>query len=311
MECERSDPDDPLRQGDIVAAHPQTDGWANPWTRFGVVLSADCDLAQEKTGPNLVYVPVVSHYTYLADVWLPSEAARLERLGREAIDKQLTSFDAKVQYRHIAAWGEKGGRENISNRLAERTQELGSTISCEKQEAILSLWHSVTELACLSAVPNPTQTDQLRDVLDRFIRYRGVVEPGRGDPAQYHKNMIERALLSLQDRLDSWLLRELIGLDPDMTQGTQFGFVVLLRSFSLLPVTLIETHREEWYRNKTKYLRICRLRGIYKADLVQRFANMFVRIGLEDYRDQEHKRLFIRCAESLFPGETNVQSRRN
>jgi hypothetical protein len=66
---------------------------------------------------------------------------------------------------------------------------------------------------------------------------------------------------------------------------------------------LIDIDRAQWYGKRDHYLRICRLRGLYKADLIQKFANLFVRVGLEDYRDDEHRRAFKRCAESLFPVE--------
>jgi hypothetical protein len=114
--------------------------------------------------------------------------------------------------------------------------------------------------------------------------------------------MIEGALVSLEDRADTWLIRELIGLDPEMTEGTSYGFVVPLRAFASLAVNRIETDRAKWYGDREKYLRICRLRGIYKSDLIQKFANLFVRVGLEDHRIEEHRRLFKRCAQNLFPG---------
>jgi hypothetical protein len=148
MECERSDPSDPLRQGDIVAAQPQTEAWKSPWTRFGIILSADCDLAQGKTGPNLVYAPIIGHHTYLADVWLPSEASRLAHRGKDIIDKRLTEFDAKVSYRHIDAWGRDGGAENVASRLAELlSARAAGVVPPKKSDAIIALWNAVCGLS--------------------------------------------------------------------------------------------------------------------------------------------------------------------
>ena len=87
-----------------------------------------------------------------------------------------------------------------------------------------------------------------------------------------------------------------------MVQNTDFGFIVPLRSFSLVPIARIEIDKGKWFQAPDKYLRICRLRGKYKTDLLQQFANMFVRVGLEDQRDDHHRLLFQRCADSLFPG---------
>jgi hypothetical protein len=301
MECERADPDHPLRQGDIVAAQPGTDSWKNPWTRFGVVLTADCDLAHGKSGPNLVYVPILDHHAYIADVWLPGEAEDLARAGRDKVEKQLASLQSKLGFRHIAAWGEAGG-ENIASKLTEQLGSLKSGIDTERISAdIILMWHATTELQVLSKRPQPTQATQLRDLLSRLVQHGSAISQNKfGDPNSCRR-FLETALCSLQDRVDISLIRELIGLDTDMLDSPCFGYVVPLRSFSLLQVEKIDTDRNHWYGNRDHYLRICRLRGPYKFDLVQRFANLFVRVGLEDYRLVEHRRAFKRCAESLFP----------
>jgi hypothetical protein len=302
MECERSDPGDPLRQGDIIAAQPRTDGWKNPWTRFAVIISADCDLAQGKTGPNLVLLPIISHHTYLADMWLPAESERLAQRGRQAIDGRLASLDAKIAFRHINSWGESGGVENITARLAEHLNN--RHFEDVQSDMLVSIWQAVQGLGRLSQGSQPTQTNQLRSLLEQFFAHRSKIERESGDPNRFRRDLIERVLISIQSRSDTWLVRELIGLDPDMVQGANFGFVIPLRSFRLLPTARIETERAKWYQNADNHLRICRLRGIYKSDLVQQFANLFVRVGLEDYRNEEHRRLFKRCAEDLFPGAT-------
>ena len=158
MECERSDPSDPLRQGDIVAAQPTTEDWNNPWSRFGVILSADCDLAQGTTGPSLVYVPIVSHYTYLADVWLPAEAGQLVARGREMIDKRLADFDAKMSYRHLNAWGESGGAANIITRLGERLNSRATEVMPPKKTGRKLSKEQVAKCT-LIAIPHAKLTD--------------------------------------------------------------------------------------------------------------------------------------------------------
>lgn len=302
MECERSNPSDALRQGDIVAAHPSTNNWNNPWTRFGVILSADCDLAQGKTGPNLAYLPIVSFHTYLADIWLPVEAARLADRGRQSIEKALTEFDSKLSYRHIENWGEAGGSENISGSLEKHLRDrIADAKFPKKREEIVSLWECVRSLDGMRQIPSSSQTDNVKDLLSRLATHRAIVERTFTQTPVNCQAMIEKALLALQDRLDAWLIRELINLDPEMTHPGNMGFVIPLRSFSVLPVGVVKTTYSEWLKDKSLYYRVCRLRGIYKADLVQKFANLFVRVGLEDHRDEEQRRMFQRCAKDLFP----------
>lgn len=301
VECERADPEQPLRQGDIVAAQPGTDSWKNPWTRFGVVLTADCDLAHGKSGPNLVYVPVLDHNAYIADVWLPAEAENLARAGHEKVEKQLANLQSKLGFRHITAWGEAGD-DNILRKLTEQLGSLKSGLDPARVSAdIIELWHATAELQALSRRPQPTQVPQLRGLLCRLVQHGAAISQDKLGNLASRRRFLEGALCSLQERVDIWLIRELIGLDADMLEPPCFGYIVPLRSFSLLPVEKIDTDRNHWYGNRDHYLRICRLRGTYKFDPIQNFANLFVRVGLEDYRLVEHRRAFKRCAEGLFP----------
>jgi hypothetical protein len=275
MECERSDLAHPLRQGDILAAQPGTTEWANPWTRFAVVITADCDLAQRKTGPSLVYLPIIGHYTFLADVRLPTEAEKLAGRGRDSIAKKLTVYDAKLAFRHIASWGEAGGENNIARRLDDHLATRTDNADPKKTASIIAIWKAVVAFDRLSQLPNPTQTEKLPDLLSEFFGHRAVVDTEFNGSAEDRRRAIEGALSATQERADTWLIRELIGLDPEMVQEGNFGFVVLLRSYSLLGMDRIETDRGQWYKSTEKYLRICRLRGLYKSDLVQQFANLF------------------------------------
>jgi hypothetical protein len=171
-------------------------------------------------------------------------------------------------------------------------------------EKIARLWEATQVLDQLGQKPSVTQTNQLPELIHKFISQKRAIEPSSDSPDVFGRNAIQAALEAAQSRLDMWLISDLIGLDPEMVHGTTYGFVVPLRSFSLIPIERIEIDRAKWYEDRAKYLRICRLRGIYKSDLLQRFANMFVRVGLEDHRDDQHRRSFTRCAQSLFPGES-------
>ena len=127
------------------------------------------------------------------------------------------------------------------------------------------------------------------------------IDPFKDAPAEGARAMVHSALMALQERIDTWLIRELVGLDPGMNETAQFGYVLPLRSFARVNLDVIETDRAAWYSEREKYFRVCRLRGLYKTDLLQRFSYLFERVGLEDERKTEHLRLFERCAEAIFP----------
>jgi hypothetical protein len=63
----------PIRQGDvIVRIHIGNDGTASE-EEFGVIITADCDIAQEKMGPFYTYVSLVSAQQYVEHIWAAEE----------------------------------------------------------------------------------------------------------------------------------------------------------------------------------------------------------------------------------------------
>src|SRR5438093_11944854 len=74
LECdELQDSSVPLRQGDVLEwVGDQTD----PWRRFAIVVTADCDLAHQKHAGVLACVPVLPHEEYLSLFPLPARVAK-------------------------------------------------------------------------------------------------------------------------------------------------------------------------------------------------------------------------------------------
>ncbi|WP_374382833.1 hypothetical protein [Dongia sp.] len=299
MECEYTGPNVPLRQGDIIAAHPSTGAWANPWTRFGIVLSADCDLANGKTGPNLLYLPAVGHAFFLGTVWRNEQSKELERKAKPAVEKMLNEYGAADKYRALTYWAEQGGTARQIEELERLKKATDIKISAKE---IVDLWDADQAIQKLSAIGYGSTAIDERKALDELFALKQKLERTRYDEDR-RRSTLEQALDSLRHRTDTWLIRELQGLDPEMHSGSEYGLVVPLRMISALPAGAIVLDRAEWYSDPTKYLRICRLRGIYKTDLLQKFSNLFVRIGLDDHRDEEHQRVFKRLATFLTRGD--------
>jgi hypothetical protein len=298
MECESAIDEKTLRQGDIFAAHPSTENWENPWRRFGIVLSADCDLAQRKTGPTLVYVPIVGLATYLADAWLPTQAEKLRQKCVQQLDRNLQAENGSVTARHIEAW-------TIEQLEAALTSSRSATEERRRDQvtSVLKLRAALLDLSRLAKVKEPSGLSELDSALSQlFVHQELIANVSQPGPA-HRRKIVHEALCGLgaRDRLDTWPLCDLIGLDPEMREQEQFGFVVDLRRFSVLPVEKILIDKREWLRHRDSFVRICRLRGIYKADLVQKFANLFVRVGLEDRREEEHRHMFDRASKKLVP----------
>jgi hypothetical protein len=68
VETERAHPQDELGQGDIIALE-YPEGKTGP--ELGVVINADCDLANGKTDGTIAYLPIFSFRQYLDLFWAP------------------------------------------------------------------------------------------------------------------------------------------------------------------------------------------------------------------------------------------------
>lgn len=298
MECEHAHDANGLRQGDIFAAHPGTQNWQDPWRRFGVIISADCDLAQGKTGPNLVYVPIVGLHTYLKDVWLPSQIEGLVVSCQQKLEKALTSARGKqISVRHAMAWAEedlitelKKGKD-IDQAALDKISEFRSTIV------------SLSEL--LEGVKPDCDPSKFQSILGQFFNAHEKLEAVQKPGLTYRRSVIFNALngLAQKDRADTWPLIDIIGLDPEMREDEKFGFVIDMRRFSVMSINSIVLDRMEWVKEEGLYLRVCRLGPSYKMDFLQKFALLFTRIGLDDRRNVEQKSLFNAVSARLMPGE--------
>jgi hypothetical protein len=71
----------PIRQGDIIRLDADTDPLPPTW---GVVVTADCDIAQEKMGDYFTYLHIVPARRYLEHVWAAEE---LLKLGTQYAEK--------------------------------------------------------------------------------------------------------------------------------------------------------------------------------------------------------------------------------
>jgi superfamily I DNA/RNA helicase len=86
IDCSPAQDDLPLRQGDIFT-------WVDrarerPWRTFGMVITADCDLRQEKTKGQLSYLPMLTFEDYIWTFWRVEKfAPLLDRLRKKALDR--------------------------------------------------------------------------------------------------------------------------------------------------------------------------------------------------------------------------------
>jgi hypothetical protein len=120
-------PDKPIRQGDIFA----WGDWASreDWEKFGVIITADCDIANNRASSFLAYLPILSLESYVKLVWARERISRLFRTHeRQTADEihrlhlrlnpNATKLDAlTLQHWIPVAQNAPNRSENLLNRL--------------------------------------------------------------------------------------------------------------------------------------------------------------------------------------------------
>lgn len=292
MECEQADrARSVVRQGDILAAHPGTKNWSNRWGRFYVVLSADCDIVNSKLDTGLVVVPIVGLETYARDVWLPEQIRRQSDSALKKIEAMARSF---------TGWSHTP-QSILSMSKSEVEIELVKLVDNDSNnkkaaERIRKIHHGSSLLRGVEVQLGRNEI-ALHGLVSTFSAAKAGITESPSDPGKE----LKAGLASVADpkRSDYWPIFDLVGLDGQMREEELGGFVAALRRFTKIQPSLATVDRSEWLNSQEAYLRICRLRGIYKTDFLQKFANLFIRVGLDAGRDNEHERMFETTAARL------------
>lgn len=294
MECEQADRARlVIRQGDVLAAHPETDNWSNRWARFFIVLSADCDIVNSKLDTGLVVVPVIGLRTYASEVWLPEQIRRQMISAEKKVETSLHRFSGTSFNSSSAMSTAK------SVLIDELSRSVGEDAQLVKVLSTISDLHDChTELRALvqdlASAPSPA----LRELITRFCLTKSRISGNSIDPQKELKTGFSG--VSDSKRTDLWPICDLVGLDGQMKEDERDGFVAMLRRFTQIPIDHVITNKAEWLRLPHAYLRVCRLRGIYKSDFLHRFANLFTRVGLDAGREDEHQIMFELAASKIF-----------
>ncbi|WP_313179527.1 hypothetical protein [Stenotrophomonas sp.] len=288
MECEQPDrARGHIRQGDVLAAHPGTENWSNRWARFYIVLSADCDIVNNKLDTGLVVVPVVGLHTYALDIWLPEQIKSLieysANKGLSAAVRKLPELT--VDHQRISEM------DDASLDILFADEKLRARKSEAKR--IRSICLALTELRLLSHDIEGGASD-VHDLVKRYCGARDKVYNNSNCPQKELKGAFSS--LSDSDRVDYWPMIDLVSLDNEMREDEPYAFVAALRRFKTIPLSSAILEQKKWLEDKSSYLRTCRLRGIYKSDFLSKFANLFTRVGLDSTRGEDQARAYERAS---------------
>lgn len=262
---------DPLRQGDILES---ADGSASRWQRNLVVITADCDFANDKHHGRVTCVPLLAAEEYLAEMQIP-------RLRERLVKKPLESLRSLVA---------ESPHPDVS---AERLREWALEQDAEVIIQMLEIPEGKTALG-LQAVAAIKLIDSnpisFNDAITSLIEGQ-LVGPNPPKAENARKSVLQ-PLCDVYARPPGDALF-LSSIGP----SHEDGYFAYLRHFEQIAQSDIATaplHRTAQYR------RIARLQDRFILALVQQFGMVFMSIGLppeyEEIRDLHSETLGERFA---------------
>lgn len=251
-ETERVQPTEVRAQGDIIRiehAHPSTD------PTLGVVINADCDLANGKLDGVIAYLPMYPFKDYVARFWAPGHVAEVRDQATSKVIKTLGDEGDAAENLH--AWIVTDGAEAVGSALAKSPRL--------KRSQIAGLIHDIRRLAIT-----------LEDEVNPFSRFLALcrAEPDGSAYARTHLAAARKAMGEGHFQIS------------DLIEHPDIGFVIRMRRIYTIPEGLcFRSQAEQLSRSgggETTAVRIGRLTELYRFKVAQLFAQQFSRIGLPD-----------------------------
>jgi hypothetical protein len=239
-ECVSISEAEPVRQGDVFVSHP-SGGAREGFVR--VVLTADCDIAQSKAGPNLLVLPIISAETYILEHWLQERRQALlerfsERLAEVVNQSHQENSPGAAQFtaEFLMDWARTSSGREIASAV-------GADQSTKK--AIESICAAVREL------DQPMAASNVEEAIDRHYELQqraGILKdaPKRKNRQAEIRNALKNA------RADVFFL-------SSVPTFSAIGWLVLLRNVEAIPVERFHRGRADWFNDATGLLRLARL----------------------------------------------------
>jgi hypothetical protein len=242
---------EPLRQGDVLES---VDGKPSMWQRHLLVITADCDFAHSKHHGRVTCIPLLTTDEYLLEMAVPRLRDRLVKkpLGELQSILKRSGFPNATDQR-VRAWACEEDADTITASLGidgeDRSVALGALCSIRMIDSSASTLeeasNALVEAQLLSVRP-PKRSNAINNVLTP-LRESFSHSPG-----------------------DALFLSAL-------APGHKIGYFAYLRHLEQIWEPEIATRPT---RHEVKYRRISRLQDRFIHALVQKFAMVFMSIGL-------------------------------
>jgi hypothetical protein len=255
IECDTVNQSESLRQGDVLEFIIKT----SLWRKYGIVITADCDIVHGKNSDVFSYCPIISINDYLSSVFIRKQIRLEEILTRtkNLIDKANRNRSKKgVDIDIIYPWIMDRGIENALTDI---------DINSNKIKELISFIYNYRK-EC--------------DSLSLYLKYKSITDKNfkKDEELKRIKSKFKSFISSLPG--DLFYINYIHGLKD-------FGYVVNLRiigNFVKEDVNIGNNNDD-----KTILKRIARMIPPFNYRLTQKLAQMFSDIGLpKEYEEDRN-----------------------
>lgn len=265
----------PLWQGDLLGFS----NWAraDPLQRYGVIITADCDIQRARPDQELVFLRVVTQADYIDVIWSRS---KLERV-RDTRVRDLTQ---------------------MMNRLRKQIDPEANALEGIDVERWIGTAAPIEICDALSL----NDADDKARLIENVDRARIAVDYCHAPPGSACLDRLTRCRNEAHSALFKQASRELGKLRDDLFFVTGItesaddkGYYILLDQIGAVRPDQITDSLTEVRDGKKRAYRFGRLARVYKYAMAQRFSLLFQRIGLPDDYTERHSQALGRLSPSI------------
>ncbi|OEZ83363.1 hypothetical protein JAB6_29400 [Janthinobacterium sp. HH104] len=263
----------PIRQGDLlVLRHSRTLSIQEKV----LVITADCDFAQSKTGGAFAALRLLPLESYVRQFWTVKHAKRLLTIDHDELINSFNSLFAAASSNSktlsksaIVSWINRRNGKQICEELNVQDVKIQKKFdSC------------VNKLISLQLIEKSKGNEQCFEDIISFYSIKDNQTPEDARTSVLKK--VRNELSALPE--DAFLL-------SSFPEKPNEPHVVLLRQLVVLPLEKVTTSAEH-AREENCYLRYGRLAPTFKYAVSQQFGLLYSRIGLPPEYDSHKKSLF-------------------
>jgi len=254
----------PVRQGDILGFWD----WAQlpPLQRFGVVITADCDLANGRSEQDLAYLRIISQIDYIDIFWARTQLAKQFKKHLEELTQKINRLRQIKQAAislfsqdDIVDWVRRSSSDDICDDL--------SIVDAKERAKSKTHIEGVLKLVTVMATPLDTPC------LSHLVEFLGKERSDLLKKAKSELNKTPNEIFFISCFRDS---------------ASDEGYYVLLDQIGIIRRDRVGDSMSA-LRSSTKLAyRFGRLSRTYKYAVAQQFAFLFQRIGLPDEHQARH-----------------------